>query len=256
VLTQTPEDIVRRIARARSETGGGAIAFDGDGTLWTGDVGNDFFRASLASKRIEAPALRQMESLARSFGVESVGSVDGLAHDLFEAYLAGCAPEERICEMVAYACAGWTRDEVVTLARTAVGRGALPSRMQSESAHVLSWAKSTGIEVFLVSASPRAVVEEAARILGLDEAHVVAATPQYDGSVMQAAVDLPIPYGTGKVMRLRERIGNRPLYAAFGDNVFDIPLLHSAIVPVAVRPKKRLVDRAHEVEGLVELARV
>jgi phosphoserine phosphatase len=48
----------------------------------------------------------------------------------------------------------------------------------------------------------------------------------------------------------------RPLYAAFGDNAFDVSLLAGAAVPVAVRPKPRLRARAGEVPGLVELAPV
>jgi len=55
--------------------------------------------------------------------------------------------------------------------------------------------------------------------------------------------------------RLREAIGHdRPLYASFGDNGFDVALLAGASVPVAVRPKPRLRARAAEVPGLVELA--
>jgi phosphatidylglycerophosphatase C len=254
VRTETQAEVVRRIEKARLEVDGGAIAFDGDGTLWTGDIGDDFFRAVLDAKRGESAALDPMRSLARTFGVDSRGSVEVLARALFEAYLEGRVPEERACEMMAYSCAGWTRDDVVALARTVVER-ALPARMQKESASVLTWAKSAGVEVFLVSASPRPVVEEAARTLDLDEAHVVAATPSYERSLMLPSVELPIPYGDGKVTRLRERLGQRPLYAAFGDNVFDVPLLRAARVPVAVRPKPRLVSRAHEVDGLVELAK-
>jgi phosphoserine phosphatase len=66
-------------------------------------------------------------------------------------------------------------------------------------------------------------------------------------------VDRPIPYGDGKVKRLRERIGARPLYAALGDNSFDVAMLGSARIGVAVRPKPKLRARAHEVPGVVEL---
>lgn len=254
--TETPEDVVRRIALAREEAGGGAIAFDGDGTLWHGDVGDDFFRGFLASKRGATLALDPMRALARDFGIESHGNVEALAQRLFEGYLAGTVSEERVCEMVAYSCAGWTRDEAAALARDVVARSGLLARVQSESAYVLAWAKGAGVDVFLVSASPRPIVEEAARALGLDETRVVAATPLYEGSTVLAAVDLPIPYGEGKVTRLRERLGARPLYAAFGDNVFDIPLLRAATIPIAVRPKPRLVAKAQDVAGLVELAQL
>jgi phosphoserine phosphatase len=57
-------------------------------------------------------------------------------------------------------------------------------------------------------------------------------------------------------MHLRAKLGARPLYAAFGDNVFDIPMLREARTPIAVRPKPRLVDRATEVPELTVLERV
>jgi phosphoserine phosphatase len=85
---------------------------------------------------------------------------------------------------------------------------------------------------------------------------VVAARSLWDGDVMLPDVDRPIPYAGGKVQRLREHIGpDRPLYATLGDNGFDVALLASARVGIAVRPKPRLRERAAEVPGLVELAR-
>src|SRR5439155_1761579 len=105
-----------------------------------------------------------------------------------------------------------------------------------------------------VSASPRPIVEQAARALGIDASHVVAATPMYEGETMRAAAVRPIPYAAGKVACLRARIADRPLYAAFGDNAFDVAMLREARVAVAVRPKPRLRDRAHEVPGMVEIA--
>jgi phosphoserine phosphatase len=73
---------------------------------------------------------------------------------------------------------------------------------------------------------------------------------------MRPDVHRPIPYGSGKVTRLRERVGGtRPLYAAFGDNAFDVAMLASADIPVAVRPKARLRQQAGAVPGIVELAR-
>jgi phosphoserine phosphatase len=73
---------------------------------------------------------------------------------------------------------------------------------------------------------------------------------------MRPDVHRPIPYGAGKVTRLRERVGRgRTLYAAFGDNAFDVAMLASAHVAVAVRPKARLRQEADAVPGIVELAR-
>ena len=62
-------------------------------------------------------------------------------------------------------------------------------------------------------------------------------------------------YAATTVSHLTQRIGIAApsLYAAFGDNAFDVALLQAARVPVAVRPKARLRARAGEVAALVEL---
>jgi phosphatidylglycerophosphatase C len=253
VQTAAPEAIALRIDAARRARPGGAIAFDGDGTLWSGDVGDDFLHAFIARGRVDPPAAAAMLALARAHGVDAPMDGRALPTALFEAYVAGRVPEEPICEMVAYACAGWTSAEVMALAREVVLAAGLPGRLHAETVALVEWAKGAGVEAFVVSASPVVVVAEAVRALGFDAAHVVAATPVEDAGVLCAEVHRPIPYGEGKVTRLRERMGARPLYAAFGDNVFDVRMLRSAEVAVAVRPKPRLVERAGDVPGLVEL---
>jgi phosphoserine phosphatase len=167
----------------------------------------------------------------------------------------GRFPEERVCEIMAWCFGGWTAEEVRAFARDSVDRGGLMTRLHHEITHVLDRVRRAGIPVVLVSASPRAVVVEAGSRVGIPEDHVVAATPPIVGGIVKAEVDRPIPYGDGKVARLREQIGRaREVYAAFGDNAFDVSLLQAASVRVAVRPKARLRARAHEVEGIVELA--
>jgi phosphatidylglycerophosphatase C len=255
VRTADTDAIAARIDAARRARPHGVVAFDGDGTLWSGDVGDDFLRAFLEAGRVEPAAVLAMTALAHAHGVDAPEGGAGLPAAIYEAYVSGRVPEERVCEMVAYACAGWPVVEVEDLARRVVASCDLPARMHAETVALVEWASREGIEAFVVSASPRVVVVEAARALGFDTAHVVAATPVESGGLQRAEVLSPIPYGEGKVTRLSERIGARPLYAAFGDNLFDIPLLRSAEVPVAVRPKSRLTERAADVPGLVELTR-
>jgi HAD superfamily phosphoserine phosphatase-like hydrolase len=251
----TADAIALRIDAARSARPGGAVAFDGDGTLWSGDVGDDFFAAFLAKGRVEPAAVRAMLALARDHDVLAPAGGAALPVAIHDAYLAGRIPEERAYEMMAYACAGWPAVEVTAFAREVVQSGGLLARIHPETAKLVEWAKRVGVEAFVVSASPRAVVVEAARALGFDAEHVLAATAVEEEGVQCARVLVPIPYGEGKVERLTEKIGARPLYAAFGDNVFDIPLLRLAEVGVAVRPKPRLLERAGDVPGLVGLAR-
>ena len=134
----------------------------------------------------------------------------------------------------------------------------LRERLHGEAIRVLRHAESVGIEAYLVSASPLGIVEAAAAVVGIPLDHVTAVRERVsEDGIIECGVVRPIPYGEGKVTNLRALIGpGRPLYAAFGDNAFDVALLRSAQIPVAIRPKQRLVDRAHEVPGLRILERI
>jgi phosphatidylglycerophosphatase C len=247
VQQQTADDVWARIEALARERPGGVVATDGDGTLWSGDVGDDLFHAFLGHGRVEAPAMEAFRQTAREHDLSDAGNGPEIARRIYAAYLAGAYPEDRMCELMTWCFAGWTRDEVRAFSGDVVERCGLSARLHREVHVVVDRARAAGIEAVVVSASP----------FGFDEAHVVAALPRYDAGRMLADVERPIPYGPGKVTRLREAIGHdRPVYASFGDNAFDVPLLASASVPVAVRPKPRLRARAAEVPGLVELAAV
>jgi phosphatidylglycerophosphatase C len=252
---QSADQIIARIEEASRQHAGGAVAFDGDGTLWTGDVGEDLFHALIARGDFREPARVQMAREAAEHGRPTGGTGKELAERLYQDYLAGLFPEERICELMTWAFADWTRSDVDAFAADVLANLGLAGRLHREVHKVVAWAKRAGLDVFLVSASPIAIIHEAARFVGIDETNVVAATPRYDGDRMLPEVQRPIPYAAGKVKNLRARLGpTRPLYAAFGDNAFDIALLSEAFIPVAVRPKPRLRERAAEVRKLVEIA--
>ena len=253
---QTSEDLWERINAVAHELPGGVVATDGDGTLWGGDVGEDLFHAFLDQGRVEAPALDAFRRTARDHDLSDAGTGPEIARRIYAAYGAGAYPEERMCELMTWCFAGWTRSEVAAFAWTVVDRGNLDARLHGEVHAVLARARAAGVETFLVSASPFAVVLEAGRRVGFSEGQIVAALPAYgETERLLADVERPIPYGPGKVSRLRERIGvGRLLYASFGDNAFDVDLLRASRVPAAVRPKPRLRARAAEVADLVELA--
>lgn len=251
VLTVRVSEVLEAIDETSRRTPGGALAFDGDGTLWSGDVGEDFFHALLVDGLRDA-ARAALSAEAQAEGVAAAGTATEIAHLIHQAYLAGSFPELRICEIMTWAAAGWGRAALDEYCSALVKKVDLASRLHQEAVQVVEHARRRGIEVFIVSASPAPIVEQAARLVGIDRDHVIAAREARDGSdVVQCAVDRPIPYGDGKVTRLRERVAaHRRLYAAFGDNAFDVPLLREAELAVAIRPKARLVARAAEVPGL------
>jgi phosphatidylglycerophosphatase C len=231
----------------------GALAFDGDGTLWSGDVGEDFFFGVLDSGRIGDAAAAEIARVAREAGVEEGGVPAETARRIYDAYLNGRFDEEHVCEVMTWINAGWSSAATTDFVIDLVGR-AFGSRVHPEVAAVIAAARSMGQEIFVVSASPRPIVEAAAAVCGIPAARVIAATAVLEGDRYAAAVHRPIPYGAGKAAALRRELGDLALLAAFGDNAFDAEMLAMAERPIAVRPKARLVERAADIPGIRVLA--
>ncbi len=250
--TERVEETLERIRREAELAPGGVLAFDGDGTLWSGDVGDDLFLALLEHGGIRPEAQEALERLAASHGFAPGVPPRELAHQLFAAFEAGRIPEKDIYAMVAWLFAGWRVDAVREFASDVVVRRELRRRIHPETRRVVEWAQGQGIGCYVVSASPLAVVEAAVRELGMDAANVLACTPRTEAGTVLPGIIEPLPYAAGKVRCLRERT-SQPLYAAFGDNVFDLELLAASRVPVAIRPKPRLRARAAELPSLVQL---
>ncbi|AGC41396.1 HAD superfamily hydrolase [Myxococcus stipitatus DSM 14675] len=249
---ETVEQTLERIAREVEHTPGGVLAFDGDGTLWSGDVGDELFMAVTGHDAVKEQALPRLKAMAAAHGLTEEGGTSTLARRLFSAFEAGVVSQRDVCELGAWMLAGWHADELRDFARGVVESHGLARRIQQETHRVLEWARACDIPCYVVSASPLPVVEAAARVVGLPPENVVATTPQESGGVVLPDVVSPIPYGPGKVSCLRART-QRPLYAAFGDNVFDLEMMAASRVPVAVRPKARLLERADSLPPLVQL---
>jgi phosphoserine phosphatase len=251
----TAREVWTRIEDIAPDLPDGVIATDGDGTLWSGDVGEDLFRAFVDQDLVRPEAVDALRRVASVHELSDAGTGQQVARRIYSAYVEGLFPEQRVCEVMTWCYAGLTVEEICAFARSVVEGANLVSRIQGEMRYVLDRARSAGIRVVLVSASPTYSVAEAAKHLGFLEADVVAARPRVVGGVIQPELDRPIPYGPAKLTRLRETLGPiPPLVAAFGDNAFDVAMLAEAKIGVAVRPKPRLRERAAEVRGLVELA--
>jgi phosphatidylglycerophosphatase C len=231
----------------------GVVAFDGDGTLWDGDVGDEFFFALMKHGDVRAPATHRLVEEAREHALDTTGTGVELAKRIFAAYQAGQFPERRVCEMIGWLCAGWSRTEVDRFAESTLEAN-FGERLHPEVIELGLAARKLGLQTVIVSASPLPIVQAAARRVGFD-AKVIATTPKYEGDAMVASVEVPIPYDEGKVTGLRALIGDMSIIAAFGDNAFDVPMLQCARVAVAVRPKARLVAREAEVPGLLTVDR-
>ncbi len=231
----------------------GACAFDGDGTLWSGDVGEDYLAHLLEEDAFTDEASRLFASEAERFGVAKTTAASDQLAALFRAYTEGKLAEDRICGLIALAVAGRTSEDVAKVAEEVVRLRDVRGRLHDETLEFLNESKKLGLLSLLVSASPQPIVVAAARVLGgagLDAGDVIAVTPHEENGRVTTSLLLPIPYGEGKAQRLAERLGDRVLVACAGDNAFDLPMLAKARLPLAIRPKERLRAIAHELPGL------
>jgi phosphatidylglycerophosphatase C len=247
--------LLPRLDEARRRLGPDAlIATDADGTLWEGDVGFDTFDALIGARAVRPEALDTLANEARRYGLSPGTDPNDVAFSLYEAYLAGTYPEDRVCSMMAWVFAGFRKGECEAFARDVIARASLERRLQAEIEPVLAWARSEGVALWIVSASPRASVEAAALALGFDPRKTIAVTPAEgpDETLLPHVLE-PMPYDQGKADLLRRAVGDAPVIAAFGNGAFDAPMLQLAHHPVAVRPSPSLLKRLAQTPNAITL---
>jgi phosphoserine phosphatase len=218
------------------------LAFDGDGTLWAGDVGEDLFHAALRASFLREEAEPALVAEAARYDVPLGGArgANAVASVLFDAYGAGRYPERETCAMMTWCYAGHERAAVESFARQVVEAAGLASRLHPELEPILDFCDRAGLRRVLVSASPRMIVEPAGSLRGFAPENIAAATPaDADGRVLPSLA-APVPYAEDKLSAGRALFGDARWLAAFGDNVFDIEMLTTAELGIAVRPKPRL----------------
>lgn len=263
------EQIISRLdaalERARSaepSASGFVLAFDGDGTLWDGDIGVETFEALMArgNAGLRDAALQALIEDAARHGVTlpkdlptGEGRALAVASALHEAFLNGSYPDRDAYAMNAWAFAGYTEAEMDAFADEVLKKGRIDERHREGLKPILEWAPANGAEVLLVSASPKASVRRAAVKLGLGDHQIIAMTPAVEGGVLQPRIEGVITYGDGKLSAIREARPGAALLAGFGDSPWDAAMLRASAIPVAVRPGAQLIAIAGSIPGLVRL---
>jgi phosphatidylglycerophosphatase C len=248
--TISVSDVLAALDRAPREA---VVAFDCDGTLWSGDVGEDWFVELVERAGFHERASRAMRDEARAHEINADGSDRAVAEALLDAMNRGRYEEHRLYELMAWAGAGRTDAEVSSVLDAMLARVGLASRLHGETLAILRAAEARGLRTVAVSASPLAVIEACLRHVSVVPAAVCAATQAVEDGVLAPRLAEPLPYREGKVRALRAAVGDAPVVAALGDSGFDLEMLALASVPLAVRPKKGLRDRAVELQSLREL---
>lgn len=242
------------------------LGFDGDGTLWSGDIGVELFEA-LLQKGASRDGLRPevAEALAEearrhgvatdAIGARGAANIDVLAvaHALHEAFKSGRYPDRDAYAMHAWVFAGRTESEMTAFADEALSALAVDDRFNASMPPVLAWARENGVDAYVVSASPRAGVVRAARGLGFAADRVLAMTPAAAEGALLPRVEEPITYGEGKFAAIRGARPDAIVLGGFGDSGWDAAMLRASKVPVAVNPQASLLSVAASIPGLVAI---
>jgi phosphatidylglycerophosphatase C len=253
-------ELIERLAAARDRVPAGTralLAFDADNTIWKGDVGVDMFEALLAEDAIRPSTAEALERLAREVGVGAGLGPVGTARALYESWekqLTPHCPEDRTFAMQAWIYAGFTPDELTTFAERVLTAVRIADRIRPEVRELVAWARRSGVEVVVASASPRTPVEVGVRHLGIEPASVFAMTSKIEGGVLLPELTGPFVYAEGKAGAVKEGRPGAVVLGGFGDSAYDAALMRMSAVPVAIGPGPGLLRAAPSVPGLVELA--
>ncbi len=247
---------LERAWRSLADTGTqGTLAFDADGTLWSGDVGEDVFCAATARGALRPAALEPLRSVAQRFGVPLTDDASTQADALFDAYRRGALPEDTACEMMAWGFAGWDALQLSSWVADVLEQRQLSQRYFAPVRQVIEWARNNGLLTVVVSASPSFAVEVATASLGFSKNDIAGCQPKLsENGVYLPSLTAPLPYGQRKADALTRLAPKKRVLASFGDNVFDLAMLDAAEIPVAVRPKPALVERLEHHPRVVVLS--
>ena len=199
-------------------------AFDCDGTLWTGDAGEGFFRWELDRGLIS-------DDIARW--------VQGRYAD----YRAGKVSEDDMCGEMVTIHRGLKETDVIRAAGEYFDTYIAP-QIFSDMQQLVARLMSGGCEVWAVSSTNEWVIREAMKHFGIAQNRILAAAVEIDEGVVTDRL-IRIPSGEGKPRAIREVVKRDP-DAAFGNSRWDADMLKMARHAFAVNPNPDLEAVARE----------
>jgi HAD superfamily hydrolase (TIGR01490 family) len=200
-------------------------AFDCDGTLWSGDVGERFFDWELKQRDIIP------EALVRPL------------RERYAAYRRGKVGETTICgEMVTMHKGISERTMMEAAAR--FFEQFFVVQIFPEMRELVRRLQEKGCAVWVVSASNEWVIRAGMKHFGIPENRILASKVEIDNGIITDRL-IRVPSGEGKPQALREVV-KEEVEAAFGNSRWDRDMLAMAKHAFAVNPNPDLESVARE----------
>ena len=220
LLPLTPENFLQSVLGLRPRI----AAFDCDGTLWSGDAGENFFAWEIDKGVVSPEVARAMR-------------------DRYAEYKAGKVTEEDMCGEMVSMHNGLTETVMMTAAREFMS-SAFPGRIFPEMMELVGRLQQQGCEIWAVSSSNEWIIRAGLEQFGIDADRILAAKAQMNGELVSESL-VRVPSGPGKPKALREVV-NREIDAAFGNSHWDTEMLMMAKHAFAVNPNPDLEAIARE----------
>ncbi|HEY6769359.1 MAG TPA: haloacid dehalogenase-like hydrolase [Candidatus Sulfotelmatobacter sp.] len=197
-------------------------AFDCDGTLWSGDVGESFFAWEVQKQVVSQSLASEMQAR-------------------YGEYKAGRVTEDQMCGELVTMHAGMPETELIHAA-TEFWKHSFPGKIFSEMRDLVHRLQAAGCDLWAVSSSNSWVIRAAMQELDIPPDHVLAAEVEIRNSIVTDRL-IRMPSGPGKPKALRKVAGNE-IDAAFGNSRWDIEMLEMARHPFAINPNPDLQQTA------------
>lgn len=181
-------------------------AFDADGTLWSHDAGEQFFKYQIENKLL--PNLPS----------------DPWAH--YDKLKVESSPQAAFL-WLAQVNRGQSLETVREWSMQCM-EDHQPVPLFEAQKQIISFLQESGVEIFVVTASIKWAVEPGAALYNIPQDHVVGISTQIENGVVTDIQDGPITYREGKVDGLLHNSGNRMPFFASGNTPGDEFLLKAA----------------------------
>ena len=201
------------------------VAFDCDGTLWSGDAGERFFDWELREGGIVADALERP------------------LRERYAAYKRGEVEESTMCGEMVMMHRGLSESTMMEAAQRFFDQYFVV-QIFLEMRELIRRLSESGCEIWAVSSSNEWVIRAAMKYFGIPESRVLAAKVEIERDLVTDRL-IRVPSGAGKPQALSEVVG-KPIDAAFGNSRWDTEMLAMAKHAYAVNPNPDLEAVARE----------
>lgn len=199
-------------------------AFDCDGTLWSGDAGEGFFRWEMDRGMVSDEIIRWAKSR-------------------YSDYLAGKVSEDDMCADMTTMNASLDETTIRKASRQYYEEN-IAADVFPEMQQLVQKLRDDGCEIWAVSSTSEWVIREAMKDFGIPANRILACEVEIEnGRITDRMVR--IPSGEGKAVGLREVVRRQP-DAAFGNSRWDVEMLALVKTPFAVNPTNDLKKIASE----------